>query len=307
MVLGPSGAARASTAPLKVVCTTGMIGDAARAIAGERATVEQLMGSGIDPHAYRQTRTDIKSLVQSDLVLWNGLYLEAQMEEFLLQLGEKQSVVAVAEQVPEDLLIAHDDYEGRFDPHLWMDPARWARVVRAVADALVAADPGGADAYREGEAAYAAEVEAVGAYALEVLGSVPEPARVLISAHDAFNYFGDAYGYEVLGIQGISTESEAGLRRIEELVDLLVERKIPAVFIESSVSDRNVKALIEGAGAAGQPVTIGGELFSDAMGAPGTYEGTYPGMIDHNATLIARALGGEAPASGLHGKLGGAA
>jgi len=147
------------------------------------------------------------------------------------------------------------------------------------------------------------ELEKLGAYAQTSLATIPEGSRVLITAHDAFNYFGKAYGFEVVGIQGISTESEAGLKRISELVDLLVEREIGAVFVESSVSDRNIRALIEGAASRGHTVRIGGELFSDAMGPAGTYEGTYLGMIDHNATIITRALGGEAPEKGNWGRL----
>ena len=184
-----------------------------------------------------------------------------------------------------------------------MNPALWRDAVIATRDALIETAPEHSEMFTEAADAYLTEVEAVGAYATEVLASVPENARVLISAHDAFNYFGEAYGFDVIGIQGISTESEAGLARIRDLVDLLVTRDVQAVFVESSVSDRSVRALIEGAEAAGHEVTIGGELFSDAMGAPGTYEGTYIGMIDHNATTISTALGGAAPDRGLNGRL----
>jgi manganese/zinc/iron transport system substrate-binding protein len=184
-----------------------------------------------------------------------------------------------------------------------MDPDLWTRAAMAIRDALIAVDPEGADLYRANADAYTTELAALAQYADTALSSVPQSARVLISAHDAFNYFGARHGYEVLGIQGISTESEAGLQRIEELVDLLVSRDIGAVFVESSVSDRNVRALIEGAAAQGHIVQIGGELFSDAMGPTGSYEGTYLGMIDHNATVIARALGGDVPDLGRLGQL----
>lgn len=290
--------------PLQVVVTTSMIGDAVEQVAGDRAEVVALMGPGVDPHAYRQTRSDIANLVAADLVLWHGLYLEAQMEDFLLDLAERKPVVAVGEGVEADQLLSHDDYDGRFDPHVWMDPDLWPQVVLTVRDSLIELDPEGEAAYRENADSHLAEIEELAAYASEVLGSVPENQRVLVSAHDAFNYFGDAYGFEVVGIQGISTEAEAGLRRIEELVDLIVEREISAVFVESSVSDRNIRALIEGAAARGHDLSIGGQLFSDAMGQPDSYEGTYIGMIDHNATSIARALGGEAPELGMQGRLG---
>ncbi|MEM1314129.1 MAG: zinc ABC transporter substrate-binding protein, partial [Pseudomonadota bacterium] len=287
-----------AAAPLTIVATTGMIADAARRIAGEAASVQALMGPGVDPHAYRQTRTDVAAMTRADLVLWHGLYLEAQLEEFLLDLGARRPVVAAAEGLPEDRLLSHEDYEGRFDPHVWMDPELWTLVSAEIAGALTEAAPDRAEAFAAAQAAYAEEAAALHAYSRQVLASVPAESRVLVTAHDAFGYFGSAYGFEVLGIQGISTESEAGLARIGELADLLVQRKVGAVFVESSVSDRNIRALIEGAAAQGHEVAIGGELFSDAMGEDGTYEGTWLGMIDHNVTTITRALGGEAPERG---------
>ncbi|XHC25605.1 MAG: metal ABC transporter solute-binding protein, Zn/Mn family [Phycisphaerales bacterium] len=211
---------------------------------------------------------------------------------------------AVAEALDERYLMPADDTEKEFDPHVWMDPAVWARVVDEVRDALVEIDPEGVEGYRANAAAYRERVEAIDTYAGAVLASVPENQRVLVTAHDAFKYFGRRFGFEVVGIQGISTQSEAGVRDIERLVDLLVDRQVGAVFVESTVSERNVRALIAGAAAKGHSVVIGGELFSDAMGDAGTYEGTYIGMIDHNVTRIARALGGEAPDGGFQGKLG---
>ena len=288
---------------LTVVATTAMIADAAAQVGGDLVEVTTLMGPGVDPHAYRQTRTDIVALANADLVLWNGLYLEAQMEEFLRDLGRDKPVVAVAEAVPQNLLIGSEDYEGRFDPHLWMNPSLWSRVVLAVRDAMIAVSPDSAATFAANADAYLAELQALTRYAADVLASVPAESRILLTSHDAFNYFGNAYGFEVVGIQGISTESEAGLQRIAELVDLLIARDIRAVFVETSVSDRNIRALVEGAQAAGHEVVIGGELFSDAMGEPGTYQGTYIGMIDSNATTIARALGGAAPDAGMMGLL----
>jgi manganese/zinc/iron transport system substrate-binding protein len=301
-VLLPLSAAAAQER-LQIVATTGMIADAARQVGGELVEVRGLMGPGVDPHAYRQTRTDILAMTKADLVLWHGLYLEAQMEEFMERLGQRRKVVAVAEALPRDVLLAHDDYQDRYDPHVWMDPDLWAQVVVAVRDALIAARPEGEAAFRANADRHLEEVAALSAYAKEVLATVPEEGRVLVTAHDAFNYFGRAYGYEVMGIQGISTQSEAGLSRVTELVDLLVERRIGAVFVESSVSDRNMRALVEGAAAKGQKVVVGAQLFSDAMWRDGTYEGTYIGMIDHNVTAIARALGGEAPERGMLGRL----
>lgn len=304
-LMGASGAARAQGV-LNVVTTTGIVADAARSVAGARAEVTALMGVGVDPHAFRLTRSDVAKLTSSDLVLWHGLHLEAQLTELLGRLAERKSVVAVSEATPTGLLLADPEYSDRYDPHVWMDPRLWLSSVAAARDALIAAAPSAEADFRARYDAYAAEIDAVAYYAEEVLASTPAEARALVTAHDAFGYFGRAYGYEVMGIQGISTESEAGLARIAELVDVLVERRIKAVFVESSVSDRNVRALIEGAAARGHEVSIGGELFSDAMGPEGTYEGTYLGMIDHNATTVARALGGAAPAQGRLGRLGGA-
>ena len=288
---------------LHVTATTGMIADAARQIGAENAIVKGLMGPGVDPHAYRQTRTDILALTRADLVLWHGLYLEAQMDAFLRSLALDRRVMAVAEAVPTKLLISHDVYAEKFDPHVWMDPDRWAYVVAAVRDVMINIEPEFTAPLTANAEQHLADIATLSAYAKDVLATVPPEQRVLVTAHDAFNYFGQAYGFEVVGIQGISTESEAGLNRVAELVDLLVNRKVRAVFVESSVSDRNVRALIEGAASKGHTVIIGGQLFSDAMGPDGTYEGTYLGMIDHNVTTITRALGGTAPERGMAGRL----
>lgn len=288
---------------LSVVATTGMIADAARVVGGDRVQVKALMGPGVDPHAYRQTRSDIVAMTRADLVLWHGLFLEAQMEGFFADLSRNRTVVAVAEGLPRDVLRGHDDYDDKFDPHVWMTPPLWAMVVENVREAMTQADPAGAEIYAANALAYQDDLAQLAVYAETTLAKVPAEQRVLVTAHDAFGYFGDSYGFEVMGIQGISTQSEAGLNRIGSLVNLLVDRQIGAVFVESSVSDRNMRALIEGAAAKGHTVSIGGELYSDAMGVDGSYEGTYIGMIDHNVTTIARALGVDAPEGGMADKL----
>lgn len=300
-----AGPARAE-APLKVVATTGMIADAARQVGGDAVEVRALMGPGVDPHAYRQTRSDIVAMTRADLVLWHGLYLEAQMEEFFHDLARKRTVVAVADGLDKDKLWGHDTYADKFDPHVWMTPALWKDMVAEVQAALTEARPDQADLFAANATAHLAELDQLITYGTKTLAQVPAENRVLVTAHDAFGYFGRDFGFEVLGIQGISTQSEAGLNRIGELVDLLVERGVSAVFVESSVSDRSVRALIEGAAAQGHEVRIGGELFSDAMGADGSYEGTYVGMLDHNMTTIAAALGAEVPPKGMSGRLSGA-
>ena len=302
-------AARAA-APLNVVATTGMITDTVRRIGGNSISVTGLLGAGVDPHAYRQTRSDIVAMTRADLVFWNGLFLEAQMESFLLDLAGRKPVVAVtddlerAAQSGATQLIGSEDYEGRFDPHIWMDPALWSAVVDRVASALSELRPEQADVFEINAEAFKKELAALRSYGTDALAQIAPENRVLVTAHDAFAYFGRAFDMDVMGVQGISTESEAGLKRISALVDMLVDRKISAVFVESSVSDRNIRALIEGAAAQGHEVRLGGELFSDAMGEDGTYEGTFVGMLDHNITTVARALGAQVPETGLNGQLG---
>jgi len=279
-----------------------MVGDIARAVAGEKADVTFVIGAGVDPHVYNPTRSDVATLLKSDIIFYAGLLLEGQMADVLVKVSRKKPVYAVTELLQADYLI--DDPEaGYSDPHVWMDVAGWMKAVEVVRDALVAFDPVNSTLYRQNTDAYLEKLEALDDYARQALGSIPESKRVLVTAHDAFTYMGRAYGIEVMGIQGLSTESEAGLKDINRIVDELVERQIPAVFVETSVSDKNVKALIEGTRSRGHSVTIGGELFSDAMGPAGTYEGSYIGMIDHNVTVITRALGGQAPPAGMQGRL----
>ena len=288
----------------RVVATTGMVADVAARVAGEHAEVENIIGEGVDPHLFTPTRSDVVALRDADVVLYNGLMLEGKMADVLVRMARTgKPVIAVAERLRE-----RDDYvlttqEQYYDPHVWMDVRGWMSAVRVIADELAEFDPAHAEDYRANAEAYLEQLEALDAYVRRVIGSIPEASRVLVTAHDAFGYMGRAYDLEVRGIQGLSTESEAGLRDVRELIDTLVERDIRAVFVETSVADDNVRALIEGAAARGHDVRIGGELFSDAMGEPGTYRGTYLGMIDHNATTIARALGGQAPPGGMLGKL----
>jgi manganese/zinc/iron transport system substrate-binding protein len=308
LVMPACGQQESSSTPesarLAIAATTGMVADSVRTVAGERADVVGLINSGVDPHLYKATRSDIKKIMDADAVFYNGLLLEGKLTDTLIRAASSgKPVHAVTELVDESSLLEPEGFNGHFDPHLWMDPRAWAGTVGVVRDRLTELDPGGGEIFSANAAAYEGEIAALDAYAETVLRTVPASKRVLVTAHDAFNYFGRRYGFEVVGIQGISTESEAGVRDIERLVDLLVDREIGAVFIESTVSDRNIGALVAGAGARGHTVSIGGELFSDAMGRSGTYEGTYIGMLDHNITTIVRALGGDAPELGMRGRL----
>ena len=290
--------------PYQISATVGMIADIVSVVAGDNAKVSGIIGEGIDPHLYKPTSTDVKTMQSADVVFYNGLMLEGKMGDILVRLARSgKPVYAVTEEILHDSDYILTDEEDHQDPHVWMDVQGWIKAVEVVAASLSEYDAANAADYRDNAATYIAELETLDAYAKEKILSIPESQRVLVTAHDAFGYMARAYGLEVLGIQGLSTESEAGVKDIEDLVSYLVENNIPAVFVESSVSDKNIKALIEGAAAKDHTVVIGGELFSDAMGKAGSYRGTYLGMIDHNVTTITRALGGEAPAAGLNGKL----
>lgn len=284
-----------------VVATIAQIGQPLSVIADGRAKIVTLMGEGVDPHLYRLTRSDVAKLAGADLVLYNGLHLEAQMIDMMERFSRRLPVVAVGDVLVGGKLLP---WQGQtYDPHVWMTPDLWAKALGAAVDALADLDPANAAHYRRNAEGYFAKLETLDREARKAVASIPEKSRALVTAHDAFGYFGRAYDIDVLAIQGISTESEAGIRRIEELVSTLVSRRIGAVFVETSVSGRNVRALIEGARARGHEVRIGGLLFSDAMGAPGTYRGTYLGMFDHNVTTIVRALGGNVGSRGLDGQL----
>jgi len=288
----------------RVVCTVGMVADIVREIVGDRAEVKGIIGQGVDPHLFQATRDDVAAISEADVVFYCGLKLEGKMEAIFKNISDQgRPVFAVTDSVPEDLLLAGDDAGGHHDPHVWMAPTLWKHAVSRVATLLSEYDPDASELYQANAEAYLQKVEALDAYARDSFATIPEKSRVLVTAHDAFNYMAQAYGFEVHGIQGISTESEAGIADVNALVDLLVERDVQAVFVESSVSEKNVRSLLEGAQSRGHEVVVGGVLFSDAMGKPGTYEGTYLGMIDHNITTIVRALGGTAPQRGMQDQL----
>lgn len=302
---GPSGERYSGSYPIQSLATVGMVADIVHNVAGSHVTLTQICGSGVDPHLYKATRDDVQAIMASDIVFYSGLMLEGKMSDTLVKMARSKPVIAVTEMIDETQLMEPEDFAGHYDPHVWMDVQAWGQCVEAVSRALAEFDPTHADDYKANADKYVAELARLHEYGKLKIASIPESSRVLITSHDAFNYFGRAYGLNVQGIQGLSTESEAGLQRINELVDLLVDQNVKAVFVESSVSRKNIEALVDGAKSRGHEITIGGELYSDAMGNPGTYEGTYIGMLDHNITTVTRALGGEAPEQGLNGKLSG--
>ncbi|HZB22843.1 MAG TPA: zinc ABC transporter substrate-binding protein [Gaiellaceae bacterium] len=272
----------------RIVATTGMIADAAESVGGERVRVTALMGPGVDPHLYKASEGDVQRLGEADLVLFNGLHLEAKLGDVLEELGDRS--VAVAEAIPEDELLAPPEFQGQFDPHVWFDVDLWTSVVERIRDTFVERDPGRRSEYERNAERYLAELSGLEAEVRRELATVPERQRVLVTAHDAFNYFGRAYGFEVRGLQGISTATEAGAADVQELARFIADRKIATIFVETSVSSRAIDAVREAVRARGHDVRVGERLFSDAMGDPGTPEGEYVGMIRHNVRAIVDGL-----------------
>ena len=284
----PTGATYSGAYPINVACTTGMVADLVRNVGGKHVAVTQIMGEGVDPHLYKASPADVSKLSQADAIFYSGLHLEGKLADLFERMSRRKPTYAVTEKISHEMIL-HDD-GGAPDPHLWFDVSLWSKCVDAVRDALSEFDPKNAADYRQAAAEYRAKLAELHEYAKTQLATVPKDRRVLVTAHDAFQYFGQAYNLDVRGIQGITTDSEAGVRQVKELVDLIVDRKIKAVFVETSVADQNVRSLLEGAAARGHQITIGGTLFSDAMGKPGTPEGTYEGMVRHNVDTIVAAL-----------------
>ena len=297
LVLGAcGGAAEASgsggTEKLQIVTTTGQIGDIARHVGGEFVDVTALMGPGVDPHLYVASEGDVDRLVKADVILYNGLFLEAQMADVLRQIGERKPAIPVAERIDPSRLLPWANYADEYDPHVWFDVTLWMKAVEAVRDGLSDADPDHAATFKANADAYLKELEELDAYVKQQAATVPPEQRVLVTAHDAFHYFGRAYGFDVKGLQGISTASEAGTADVRGLADFIAEHNIPAIFVETSVPVRNVEALQAAVRDRGGDVAIGGQLYSDALGSPDGDAGTYVGMVRHNIDTIVKALRG---------------
>lgn len=286
-----SDAETSSGGKLQVTATTGMIADVAREVGGAYVDVTGLMGPGVDPHLYKASQGDIRKLEQAKVIFYNGLHLEGKMTDILEKMSSSKLVTAVTETIPIEELHSGKDTGGtEYDPHVWFNVSHWMHAAEAVRDTLVEADPDHAEEYKAQAEAYLAKLKDLDAEVREKILEIPEASRVLVTAHDAFGYFGQAYGMKVMGLQGISTAAEYGAKDVSELRDYLVDNHIKAVFVESSVPAKAMEAIIAGAAQKGHTVTIGGELFSDAMGAEGTEEGTYIGMIRHNVETIVEAL-----------------
>ncbi len=275
---------------VRVVATTGMVGDVARNVGGDRVAVTTLMGPGVDPHLYKASARDVEALDEADILFYNGLHLEGRMTSIFDRLGVTRPTVAIAESVPAERLRRPPDLEGAHDPHIWFDVGLWSHTVDAVRDALIALDPAHAATYRVNAGAYHAELATLDTWVAEQVMTIPAGSRLLITAHDAFGYMGAAYGLEVRGLQGASTATEAGAADVRGLADLIVERRIKAIFVESSVPKATIEAVQAAVRARGRDVVVGGQLFSDAMGDDGTPAGTYIGMVRHNVETIVSAL-----------------
>jgi len=284
-------AADAADGNIRVVTTIAQIAEPLSVIGGDRVVVQSLMGPGVDPHLYQATLSDVETLGNADIAFYNGLHLEANMVRVFEELGNNIPVLAVAAAIPEEKLL-HDE-EGAVDPHVWFDIDLWKTALAAATEEIKRLAPQYADEFDANREAYFAQMDALKKEAQDMMAQIPENRRVLVTAHDAFGYFGRMLNLRVVGLQGLSTEDEVGLTDIERTIDLLVEYQVPAVFVESSVNPAAIQAVIEGAKERGLSVRLGGELFSDAMGREGTEEGTYLGMFRHNVETIYRALSGK--------------
>lgn len=275
---------------LNVVATIGMITDIVERVGGDRVRVTGLMGPGIDPHLYKASAGDVRRLGSAELIFYNGLHLEAAMSEVLEEMDGRIRTRAVTDAIDEERLLTPEEFEGQFDPHVWFDVTMWISAVEVVRETLAELDPDGGEIYGVNAEALTAELRELDAWVRHRVDEIPEERRVLVTAHDAFNYFGAAYGMEVEGLLGLSTASEAGTGDVQRLVRLILDRGIPAIFVESSIPRRNIEAVRAAVRDRGAEVEIGGLLFSDAMGDPGTPEGTYEGMVRHNVNTIVDAL-----------------
>ena len=285
-----ASAAEVADRRVRVVTTTNLITDLARKVGGNRLRVTGLMGPGVDPHLYKATAGDVRELVEADLILYGGLELEGKMEDVFVKLARQRPTVAVTSAIPRDRLRSEPGFADRYDPHVWFDVDLWRYAVRATRDALIDVDPMHRSIYERNAAAYDAELVRLDKWVAEQVARIPARRRVLVTSHDAFQYFGKRYDVDVEAIQGISTVTEATTADVERVARVIAERRVPAVFLESSVPPQTIEAVLASARRQGQEAVVGAELFADAAGAEGTPEGTYAGMMRHNVSALVRGL-----------------
>ncbi|RDW16220.1 metal ABC transporter solute-binding protein, Zn/Mn family [Oceanobacillus chungangensis] len=274
---------------INVVTTIAQIGEPLSVIGGDRVNVESLMGPSVDPHLYNPTQSDISKLDEADVIFYSGLNLEANMVEIFNSIGDSNPVLALGDTVSEEDILR--DENGAEDPHIWFDIDLWRNGLDGAVEVLKEYSPEDADYFEENKQKYFAELDKLKQDA-EELAAIPESHRVLVTAHDAFGYFGRMHNLEVVGLQGLSTEDEIGVSDVNDTIKLIKEYQVPAIFVETSINQKSIQAVIEGASSDGVDVKLGGELYSDAMGEPGTKEGTYIGMYRHNINTIHDALSG---------------
>lgn len=280
-----------SGGPLRVVATTSIVGDLAKTIGGDVIELETLMGAGVDPHLYKPSAGDVRTMASAQLIVYNGLHLEGKMTEVIAEMGGRGVETApVASCVPDESLLPVEGYDQLHDPHVWFDVGLWQHAAACLRDALIRIDPDNADGYQQRGDAVITELAGLDVWVREQIASLPDNRRVLVTAHDAFSYFGRAYGMEVRGLLGVSTAAEAGTADVQALAEFIADRGLPAVFIESSVPPRYVEALTEAVAARGGDVAIGGSLYSDALGSPGGPAETYVGTVRLNVETMVGAL-----------------
>lgn len=294
-----SDAESGTDGPLRVVATTNVVGDMMRQVGGDAVELTTLMGPGIDPHQYNASQGDIQRMAQADVVVYNGLHLEGKMTDLFPEMDRRGiSTIALAEEaVPDSLRIGSTEYASAYDPHVWFDVSLWRRAALHVGDRLAELDPDHADRYRERAANYATQLDSLDTYAREQIATIPDEQRVLITSHDAFRYLGAAYDIGVRGLQGISTDSEAGTADVQALANFIAERRIPTIFAETSVSERGLRAVQAAVRSRGFEVQLGNALYGDALGDADTPTGTYIGAVRHNIDTIVNGLAGSDSAS----------
>ncbi|SDS48260.1 metal ABC transporter solute-binding protein, Zn/Mn family [Winogradskyella sediminis] len=276
---------------LNIVTTTTMITDLVKNIGGDMVNIEGLMGSGVDPHLYKASEGDVNKLVNADIIFYNGLHLEGKLVEVFEKMGSQtKTPIALADALDKNTLIGSEYFASNFDPHVWFDISYFKQFAEKVATILSEKNPENAANFQANKNTYISKLDTLQTKINQVIATLPKEKRILVTAHDAFNYFGKAYGFEVVGLQGISTATEAGVQDVQKLATFIIEKQIKAIFVESSVPKRTIEALQAAVKSKGHDVKIGGTLYSDALGNAGTVEGTYIGMFEYNVNTIVNAL-----------------
>ncbi|NQY06057.1 MAG: zinc ABC transporter substrate-binding protein [Flavobacteriaceae bacterium] len=276
---------------LNIVTTTTMITDLLKEIGGDKISLQGLMGTGVDPHLYKAIEGDVTKLFEADIVFYNGLHLESKLEEVFENMRrQNKKTIAVSSVLDKNILIGSEYFASNYDPHVWFDVYNWELITNYVTQQLIDNDPKNKLYYEANKKDYLIQLKLLRSKLIAQINQLPKEKRILVTAHDAFNYFGKALDFQVVGLQGLSTATEAGVQDVQKLASFIIENKIKAIFVESSVPKKTIEALQESVKAQGHEVSIGGTLYSDALGNPNTVEGTYIGMYEHNVNTIVNAL-----------------